>query len=133
MAENPIITLVVDPYKISKEEMSLILKSIYSQNFPAFEVLIPKRLSKLISSEILAYENLHFIDPKDKNVKNFAIKKAKGEYISFIEDNVILDPLTLKSYIDIIYNSQCFMCTCKIGKFIDYKTSNYYSQEIVYS
>jgi CDP-ribitol ribitolphosphotransferase len=132
MAENPIITLVVDPGKISREDLILTLKSIYSQNFPAFEVLIPKRLSNLIPSEIVDYENLYFIDSKDKNLKNYAIKKAKGEYISFIEDNVILDPLTLKSYIDKIYDSKYVMVSCKIGKFNDYKTSNYYSQEIVY-
>ena len=133
MAENPIITLVVDPGEISKQEMSLMLKSIYAQNFPAFEVLIHKRLSDLIPAEIIAYENLHFIDPKDNNLKNYAIKKAKGEYISFIEDNVILNPFTLKSYIDAIYNSTYDMVSCKIGKFKDYKSSNYYSQELVYS
>ncbi len=133
MAQNPIITLVVDPGKISHEDLILTLKSIYSQNFPAFEVFIPKRLSNLIPSEFVDYENLHFIESKDKNIKNYAIKTAKGKYISFIEDNIILNPLTLKSYIDEIYDSTYVMVSCKIGKFTDHKTSNYYSQEIVYS
>ena len=133
MAENPIITLVLNPSEISKDELSLMLRSIYAQNFPAYEVIIHKRLSDLIPAEIIDYENLHLIDPKDNNFKNYAIKKAKGEYISFIEDNVILNPLTLKSYVDAIYSSMYDMVSCKIGKFTDYKSSNYYSQELVYS
>ena len=132
MAENPVITLILNPSEITKDDLVLMIKSIYAQNFPGFEVLIHKRLSDWVSADIMGYENFHIIDPLDNDFRKYTIKKAKGEYISFIEDNVILNPLTLKSYFNEIYGTNYDMVSCRIGKFVNYKTSDY-SQELVFS
>lgn len=133
MAEKPVITIVINPLKQSKEEMLLMLKSIYAQSFPAFEVLVHEKLSDTISTEIFKYENFHLIDPKDVNFKNFVIKIAKGKYIIFLEDYLFLNPITLKAFFNEVNKKDYDLVSSEIRNFHENKPLKYESQELAYS
>lgn len=133
MAENPIITIVLNPEKISKEDLHFMINSIYMQDLPAFELLMPECLCDKLSEDIIQKENLHFINSKGQNFKNFALKKAKGEYILFTDDYIILNPTALRTFFNSIYNTNYDMISSKIRRLSNYKISEYTSQELAYS
>lgn len=133
MAENPIITIAINPEKISEKDMHLMLDSIYAQDFIAFEVLIHRSLSDKLPAEVMQRENLQLIDPKGTDFRNFALKGAKGEYILFLDDYIILNPHTLRMLFNSIYDKNYDMVSAKIRRLSDHQISDYSSQNLAYS
>ena len=133
MAENPIITIVLNPEKISRDNLNLMLDSIYAQELPAFELLIHDDLSSKLSEDIIQKENLHFIDSKGQNFRNIALKMARGDYIIFIDDYIILNPSAFRTFFNCMHNKNYDMISTKIRRLSNYKISEYTSQELVYS
>ncbi len=133
MAENPIITLVLSPNNISKSKLLLMVQSIYGQDLPAFEILIPNNLVDELSFEIQTYENIHSLDSDYGNFKNFALKHSKGEYILFLDDFTILGPNSLTTILNQGMNSDLDMICASISRLKNKNVSNYPSQELVYS
>lgn len=133
MAENPIISIILDPKEISENDLLLMLDSIYAQDFPAFEILIPEKISDKLSNGVLQKENLHLIDSENKDFKNVALKKSKGKYALFIENSIILNPNTLKIFFNTLNDENFDMVSTEIGRLSDYELSEYLSQELAYS
>ena len=90
LADQPLITIALDFKSIEKDDLDFLLGSIYSQEFPAFEVLVPSELQDITD---LSYENLKFISSFNKEK---ALKEARGTHILFVEDNIFLEPRTLR-------------------------------------
>lgn len=103
MAENPVMSIVLDLNEISKSDLELILNSIYAQDFPAFELLIHENLYKA-SSKILNAENLHTINPVNDSFKNCALNESKGKYVLFVNEPILFDPKTFKTFYYNIYD-----------------------------
>ncbi|MEN6291514.1 MAG: glycosyltransferase [Methanobacterium sp.] len=133
MAENPIVTLVLNPEKISRDNLNSMIDSIYIQDLPAFELLIHEDLSNKLSEDIIKKENLHFIDSKGQNFRNVALKRARGDYIIFVDDYIILNPVAFRTFFNCMYNKNYDMISAKIRRLSNYKILEYTSQELAYS
>jgi len=132
MAEKPNITIILSP-NVSKSELLLMVQSIYGQDLPAFEILIPTNLGNKLNSEILKHENIHILDAESKDFKNFALKHSKGKYILFLDDFTILSPNSLRVLFTQSKNSNFDMVSASISRLSHDNISNYPSQELVYS
>lgn len=133
MAENPNITLILSPKNVSKSKLLLMVQSIYGQDLPAFEILIPTNLGNKLNSEILKNENIHILDAESKDFKNFARKQSKGKYILFLDDFTILSPNSLKVLFKQSRNCNFDMVSASLSKLSHDNISDYPSQELVYS
>ena len=69
-----------------------IVNGIYNQDVPAFELLIDKRLYGYLSEEQKKLENIHVVSAifgGDKAIREKAIEKARGEFITFLDPHTI--------------------------------------------
>lgn len=91
------------------------LKSLEAQNYTDFEVIIvddgsSDKLSEVVGEylENSKMTNTFFIF-KQKNLgapvaRNFGFKKSKGEFLFFLDADVVLSPQALQTYLDILSN-----------------------------
>ncbi|NBI63073.1 glycosyltransferase [Clostridiales bacterium] len=83
--------------RVSAEKIDWIIKGIYNQMVPAFEIFVHGKLKQHISPELQQYNNLFFLD-EDAGLKEFkeqALKKSKGKFLNFIDEDVYLDRETI--------------------------------------
>lgn len=95
--KTPKITLVITA---DVKEPEKVLKSIYGQNFPEFEVLIDRKAAESIDESVLRYENIRILEGNSKaEVKNAAAGEARGEWIMFFEEDMFFGINTLKGFV----------------------------------
>ena len=95
--KTPKITLVITA---DVKEPEKVLKSIYGQNFPEFEVLIDRKAAESIGESVLRYENIRVLEGNSKaEVKNAAAGEARGEWIMFFEEDMFFGINTLKGFV----------------------------------
>lgn len=96
LSQTPQITFVISD-RVSAEKVDWIIKGIYNQMVPAFEVFAHGNLKPHISPELQQYKNLFFLDKNLdlKDFKNQAMKKSKGKFLNFIDEDVFLDRETI--------------------------------------
>ncbi len=96
LSQTPQITFIISD-RVSVEKIDWVIKGIYNQMVPAFEVYAHGKLKSHISLELRQYKNLFFLD-KDAELKDFkhqAMKKSKGKFLNFIDEDVFLDRETI--------------------------------------
>lgn len=97
LREKPLITLVVTA---DAKDPELILKSIYGQNFPEFEVLIDGRIAEAFGGTISGYENIRVTRGSTRaEIKNAALDDARGKWIMFFEEDMFFGINTLKGFV----------------------------------
>ena len=95
--KTPKITLVITA---DVKEPEKVLKSIYGQNFPEFEVLIDRKAVEDIDESVLRYKNIRVLEGNSKaEVKNAAAGEARGEWIMFFEEDMFFGINTLKGFV----------------------------------
>lgn len=73
-----------------KDSINLLLKSLYWQECPFFEVLVDEAVADNIDEWYLNQKNCRVIKGEDPaTIKNKAVKEAKGKYIQFFEEALI--------------------------------------------
>lgn len=83
--------------RVSAEKIDWVIKGIYNQMVPAFEIFVHGNLKQHISLELQQYNNLFFLaEGTDlKEFKEQALKKSKGKFLNFIDEDVYLDRETI--------------------------------------
>ena len=132
MSENPLVTIVIHYDEIEPDELNFLLDSMYSQTFPAFEIIVPYNLSEMISDSILKNENLKLLKT-DKNFKNESLKIAKGNNIIFVEDMVFFEPETIRFMYNYLQNPEFDFVALKIYQLKTNKLVGFVHQELAYS
>lgn len=97
------ISVIIPTYNSSKT-IKRTLDSVFANQFPNFEVIIvddgsSDQIEKAIKS-FLPRPNFHFFKKKHQGVpsaRNFALKKARGEYLFFLDADDTIDPNALSS------------------------------------
>ncbi len=92
-----------------KEKLNIVLKGIYRQNYPLFEVLINKELLEKVDPEFRLMENLRYVDPDEGNFRKAAFEAAKGRYIWFIDQGLYLGTTSVSRMIEIISESSDYL------------------------
>ena len=150
MADSPIISIVINIPKITTDKLNFQLGSIYSQEFPAFEIIISSKLYNQVSDDFKNKENLKVLDEKSDdslnlnhlsdekyygktNFKNRAFLISKGEYILFIEDNVFFEPRALRQMYNSLQDPELDFVSLKMHRIKGDKLKEYPHQELAYS
>jgi glycosyltransferase involved in cell wall biosynthesis len=121
--KDPFISVIIDDININKEDLNLLLDSIYSQGFKSFDLIINENLKELINDSYKnstnenlkklnnsyktntkenlkeltnnSYKtNIRFL--KDKNFKKIAIENSKSKYGIFIDVPIIYKDSTFE-------------------------------------
>ncbi len=96
LAYAPLVTIAVTD-GVSREHAGQVLFSIYSQNMPAFEVIVHKRLEPYVDSSYQQKENFRFVDAASAaEFKNKAFDYASSRYIQIIDEDILLMDYTLR-------------------------------------
>lgn len=97
LSEKPLVTLVITA---DAKEPELILRSIYGQNFPEFEVLIDGRVAAALKEHISGYDNVRTVEGSTgAEIKNNALDDARGKWIMFFEEDMFFGINTLKGFV----------------------------------
>ena len=123
MAQNPFLSLAIHPH-CTAEELDLMLDSVYAQDNPSFEVLsfeVPKKHPEKTNFRLLE---------DCEEWKEQAIKEAKGEYLWFLDDLLILGPGAIRNFTQYSHNGEMDMVAAPLSQ-LD-KENGYPSQELVY-
>lgn len=83
IAANPKVTFVVTE-QVDPKQLPMILKGMYYQEMPLFEVMIAESLRDAVPEIYHSIENVRFYSQTDGNV----IDQAKGEYVNFVREHV---------------------------------------------
>ncbi|RBQ22659.1 hypothetical protein ALNOE001_16140 [Candidatus Methanobinarius endosymbioticus] len=100
--KNPTVSFIIDDIEISVEELNDLLKSIYNQNVPFFDIFLNENLRSKISKNYLDKINLNIIE--NKNFKETCIKKSKSKYSIFVDIPIVYEKSTLKDLLIKIEN-----------------------------
>lgn len=101
---NPKVTFVLTR---KLQNVSLILESIYKQEFPEFEILVDEAIYNDIQASISDKINIHVVSGKDlSEIKNNAVNIAKGKWIMYFEETIFPITDTIKSFLKKVDESE---------------------------
>jgi hypothetical protein len=124
MARNPFLSLAIHP-RSTPEELELMLDSVYAQDSPSFEVLS-------FEGQTIKYQektNFRRLE-KEGDWKDQALKEAKGQYLWFLDDLLILGPSAIRNYYLHSQMGEMDMVATPLSQ-LD-KENGYPSQELVF-
>lgn len=88
---------------LSIEEAEKVLRSIYAQKQPMFEVLIGSDMYERLNIIEKDKENCFKIDvAEDISLKNAALERAKGQWIVFFDEAIVPGETTYKKFLDAV-------------------------------
>lgn len=85
LAQVPIVSFVITEM-LSEESINWVLKGIYNQMLPAFEVLISSKFEPFIQDEIKKFPNLFF--QEQISVSSFNNLRIRGKYVNLINEDL---------------------------------------------
>ena len=87
--DKPNITFAVSGPGLAAK-LNLVIKGIYNQNYPFFEVLVRAEMFDLLDDEWKRMPNLRAIECAPDKFRKTAFESCRGKYIWFIENEVLL-------------------------------------------
>ncbi len=99
--DNPKISIII-PTKNSAKTLESCLISLQNQSFSDFEIIIVDNFSTDTTRDIgIQYTDTFFQKWSERTTqKNYGISQSKGEYLCFIDSDMILSPQVLEECID---------------------------------
>lgn len=94
MAEKPLISVILSAI-VAPEKINLMIESLYNQNFPRFEMLIPEDRKESLNHKYKDRQNISFVANEGKEFKEEALKNATGKYVIIADEYVIFNKNTL--------------------------------------
>lgn len=137
MNNNPLVSIIVPVYN-SADYLSDCLESILNQSYQNLEIITVNDGSTDNSLEILQeyakLENqIKIIDQDNQGLsgaRNTGIKKATGDYITFIDSDDYVEPLMIDHMMDAIKDTKSDIACCSFrevfpdGKKVDFNTGH---------
>lgn len=96
IAASPLMTFAVSGIT-EESDLNLLLKGIYRQNFPAFEILIQEKLFDLLDETWKTMENIRVVGADDHSFRDKALRDCRGKYIWFIDRLVYISRTLVRS------------------------------------
>ena len=92
LLENTIFTIVICPI-VSREKINVILKSIYGQAMPAFQVILDESYRRYIDHTFLGMKNITFVSLgiTQQEWLDFSWQIKNTRYVVYIDQDVIFD------------------------------------------
>lgn len=127
--ENDVFFSVIIPIYKAEKYLSDCIYSVLQQDFVDYEIILvndgsPDNSASICEMFAKRYHKIYFYNKKNEGVaktRNFAIEKAKGKFIAFLDADDIWDSKYLRTIYNNI-NQQCqFIATAYIKQFSDGK------------
>lgn len=96
LAAGPRVTFAVSGLR-DREELDLLLKGIYRQNFPAFEIVLQSSLESMLSDTWKEMENIRCLDADDSHFKKKAFETCRGKYLWFMDREVFISRTLIRT------------------------------------
>lgn len=123
MAKNPFLSLAIHPH-CTPEELELLLDSVYAQDNPYFEVL------NFETWQSRHQDRHNFRTIKEEgDWKDQAQKDARGQYLWFLDDLLVLGPSAIRNFIQYTSNCEMDMVAAPLSQLSE---GGYPSQELVF-
>ena len=99
--EKPKVSIIIPTYNSGKT-LSECLKSIYSQSYPSFEVIIVDNYSNDNTLEIAKQFGAKIIQAKSNpaTARNIGIRNSIGRYLLFLDSDQVLSPFVLEECVE---------------------------------
>lgn len=112
MIDKVLVSIIVPTYNRGKILLNVI-NSVLDQNFKSFELIIVDQTVKRDESFLRSLEkikddrlNYYLVTPPSlPSARNFGLKKARGEVIIYIDDDVILEKDFIKNHFESFQNN----------------------------
>ncbi len=124
MADNPFLSLAIHPH-CTAEELEFMLDSVYAQDNPSFEVLI---FEDQVPEKYQEKQNFRSLK-EGKDWKLQAIEEAKGEYLWFLDDFLVLGPSAIRNFIQNTHNGEMDLVAAPLSQL---DKDGYPTQELVF-
>ena len=136
---NPKVSIIVPVYEV-EDYIGKCIKSLLEQTYKDFEVLVvndgTKDNSIKIANEIVKDDHRFiFLDKENgglSDARNFGIKQAKGEYLSFLDSDDYFDKEFLTKMINKITSDKADIVICDVA-LVDEKYHLIREQKNIYS
>lgn len=93
LSNNPIISFVISDL-VDNNSVEQIIRGLYAQAFPAFEVLIHEDLASYIAPGWTQKENFRILtvldNHGDRQFKREVLDSVKGQYVNFIDEEIFV-------------------------------------------
>lgn len=99
----PLVSIIV-PTKNSSNTLEACLDSIHKQTYPAIEIIVVDNFSTDATPDISKRftKNFYSKGPERSYQRNFAVSKAKGEYVCIIDSDMNLEPNVIQQCVDLM-------------------------------
>lgn len=124
MNDSALITIVVPIYKV-EQYLDDCVQSLINQTYNNLEIILvddgsPDLCGKMIdkyASQDKRIIAIHKSNGGLSSARNEGIKRAKGQYIAFVDSDDTVDPLYIEKLLEIIVNHECDIAVCKFDEF----------------
>lgn len=141
--DNNLVTVIIPTYK-TNESLRRAIDSVKKQTYKNIEVVVvddndPNSLYRKKAEEIIkCFENVEYIKhEKNRNgsaARNTGLKRAKGNFICFLDDDDFFYSDKIKKQIEFLKENNFHACTCfykKNNEIIKFKPRQEYISEIL--
>jgi glycosyltransferase involved in cell wall biosynthesis len=110
--EKPKVSIIIPTYNSGKT-LSECLKSIYSQSYPFFEVIIVDNYSDDNTLEIAKQFGAKIMQAKSNpaTARNIGIRNSTGKYLLFLDSDQLLSPFALEECVEKCEKEKACMVT----------------------
>ena len=132
--KSPLISIIVPVYNVEKY-LEPCISSLLNQTYKNIEIILINDGSTDSSSDICnkyakKYKKINLLNKKNgglSDARNTGLKKAKGEYIAFVDSDDLVHPDMYKFLLTAIQEFNCPMATCAFTRTEKdfFKTLNY--------
>jgi glycosyltransferase involved in cell wall biosynthesis len=106
-SKNPLVSIII-PTKNSESHIEALLKSIKQQSYKKIEIIVVDNNSADKTKHIAKKytKNVFNKGPERSAQRNFGASKAKGEYLLFIDSDMILTKSVVKECVEVAQNTE---------------------------
>lgn len=121
MIDNKCILSIVITSDSQTQELNRVLNSLCEQNSDDFEIICINNGFKKIDIDRINYYKAYVSKIKyinyenDKNIQEYACSCSKGEYILFLDYNIVFESGSIKELCSFLLNEQPDLCQIKIN------------------
>ena len=144
--EKPLVSIICPAYN-AETTINETIKTILNQTYSNIEIIIvddgssdnTEQICKVLAKKDHRIKFYHIDNHGVAYARNYALKRAEGKYISFVDADDYIKPITIENMVEAAESNNKMLITCKywhgskhtVAEFHDYKSNDNPFTEIV--